>query len=76
MIVTKAGILERLKQAGYSTYRLRIEKIIAEGTLQAIRTGKTISNETLNLLCKLLDCQPGDLLEYVPDDEDNGEGKS
>jgi len=42
MIVTKAGILERLKQAGYSTYRLRIEKIIAEGTLQAIRTGKTI----------------------------------
>jgi putative transcriptional regulator len=30
---------------------------------------KAIKVETLNKLCKALDCQPGDLLEYRPDEE-------
>ncbi len=31
---------------------------------------KAIKLDTLNKLCKALDCQPGDLLEYRPDEED------
>lgn len=31
---------------------------------------KAIKLETLNKICKVLDCQPGDILEYVPDEED------
>ena len=68
MIKTKTGVLDRLKGVGYSSYRLRREKLIGERTMQQIREGKAISGETLNLLCRLLDCQPGDLLEYVPDE--------
>ncbi len=30
---------------------------------------KAIKLDTLNKLCKALDCQPGDLLEYRPDEE-------
>ena len=30
---------------------------------------KAVKLETLNKLCKILDCQPGDLLEYRPDEE-------
>lgn len=30
---------------------------------------KAVKVETLNRLCRILDCQPGDLLEYVPDEE-------
>ncbi|MDO3681171.1 helix-turn-helix domain-containing protein [Paenibacillus ehimensis] len=30
---------------------------------------KAISVEVLNLMCEALDCTPGDLLEYIPDDE-------
>ncbi|PUA34683.1 XRE family transcriptional regulator [Paenibacillus elgii] len=30
---------------------------------------KAISVEVLNLMCKALDCTPGDLLEYAPDDD-------
>ncbi|MCW6652903.1 helix-turn-helix transcriptional regulator [Aerococcaceae bacterium NML210727] len=29
---------------------------------------KAIRFSTLNALCKALDCQPGDILEYVPDE--------
>ena len=31
---------------------------------------KAVRCSTLNALCRELDCQPGDILEYVPDDEE------
>ena len=44
---------------------LRKEKIIGEAQIQKIRSGKLASKETLNTICKLLQCQPGDILEYI-----------
>ncbi|MFR5450682.1 MAG: helix-turn-helix domain-containing protein [Roseburia hominis] len=32
-----------------------------------------MSTETLNIICTLLDCQPGDILEYIPDTSPNTE---
>lgn len=68
MIVYK-GILEQLSAAGWSTYRLQKEKRISNGTIIQIRAGKPISTTTIDTICCLLDCQPGDLIEYVPDQD-------
>lgn len=68
MIIYKS-ILARLVSAGYTTYLIRKEKILPESTMQKIRTDGTITTDTINTLCRLLDCQPGDLIEYVPDKE-------
>ncbi len=35
--------------------------------------GKAIRFSTLNELCKALDCQPGDILEFIKEDSDHGE---
>ena len=67
-IVYKIDILAALKEKGYSTYRLRKEKILAEATLQTIRSGGLVSWENISRICAMLDCQPGDILEYVPED--------
>lgn len=63
-IVYTCNIIEKLKEKGYSTYRLREEKIIGQGALQKIREGKLLSWHELETVCKLLECQPGDLVEY------------
>lgn len=63
----KIDVLAALKEAGYSTYRIRKEKIMGEATLQLFRDDKPISWDNLNLLCELLGCQPGDVLLHVPD---------
>lgn len=34
---------------------------------------KAIRFETMDRICKALDCQPGDILEYVPDEENDDE---
>ena len=64
----KMEIVPALKDAGYSTYKLRQEKLFGERTIQKFRDGEIVNAENLALLCKLLKCQPGDLLEYVPDE--------
>ena len=64
----KREIVPALKDAGYSTYKLRQEKLFGERTIQKFREGEIVNAENLALLCKLLKCQPGDLLEYVPDE--------
>ena len=58
-------VLAALKEAGYSTYKLRKDKLLGESVLQQIREGVPVSWANLGRLCALLDCQPGDLLEYV-----------
>lgn len=45
---------------------------ISNVNLSNLKTGKVkaIRFSTLEAICEALDCQPGDLLEYVPDDND------
>jgi putative transcriptional regulator len=33
---------------------------------------RAVRFSTLEAICKALDCQPGDILEFVPEEEDNG----
>lgn len=46
---------------------------LSENNLSRIKTGsiKAIRWSTLEALCRELNCQPGDLLEYVPDSEES-----
>ena len=67
-IVYKMDILAALKEAGYNTTRLRKEKILSEGVLQSLRENKYIALQNISKICELLDCQPGDLLEYIKED--------
>lgn len=69
MLQYKMNVLQGLKNAGYSTYRIRAEKILSEGTMQRLRTGSTaITVESLGILCNILRCQPGDILEWAAED--------
>jgi putative transcriptional regulator len=52
---------------GLTTYQIRKQKIISESTLQNIRENKAITTDTIASLCKALECQPGDIMEYVED---------
>ena len=62
----KIDVLQALKEKGYTTYKLRHEKLLSESTLQKLRTNKGIAWDNIETLCGLLDCNVGDLLEYVP----------
>ena len=68
-IVYKIDILAALKEAGYNTTRLRKEKLLSESTIQKFRQKLPVSWENIATLCRLLNCQPGDIMEYVEEKE-------
>lgn len=71
-----------LDDQGKSIYRLKSEKIIGTATIDKIRSGmlmgrpfpdgtkrKNIDTASIDAICEYLNCQPGDIMEYVEDEE-------
>lgn len=63
----KINVLDALKTAGYNTTKIRKEQLLSESTLQKLRTGEGIAWKNIETICRLLDCQPGDFIEYTKD---------
>lgn len=61
-------ILAALKEKGYTTYEIRKKGLLSESTLQKLRKKEGIAWGNIETICRLLGCQPGDILEYVPDE--------
>lgn len=64
----KVDVLNALKEKGYNTHKIRTEGLLSQSTLQKFRQQQGVSWENLETLCKLLECQPGDLIEYTEGD--------
>lgn len=60
----KFDVLQALKSAGFNTNRIRKEKLFSESTLQKFRSGEMVHTTNIDTICRLLNCQPGDILEY------------
>ncbi len=65
--IYKINVLNALKDKGIKTTTIRNNKLFSESTLQKFRQQLPVSWENLEMLCKLLECQPGDIIEYVED---------
>ncbi len=63
----KLDVLEMLTKAGYRSTRIRNEKLMGQATLQQLRHNELVSWKNIEVICRLLECQPGDILEYVPE---------
>ena len=66
-ITYKVDVMAELKKKGYSSTRIREEKLIGPSYLQQLRHGELVSWKILNIICTLLECQPGALLAHTPD---------
>ena len=66
----KTQLRVRLAERNMRQYQLAEEAGITENTVSAIINDRwdRVSRDVLLSLCYVLDCQPGDLLEYVPDE--------
>lgn len=56
-----------MKQRGATTYTLQVKGEISSSTIRRLRAGESVSTNTLDALCKILDCTLQDIVEYLPD---------
>ena len=71
MAIKYDKLFKLFEEKGITTYKIRKENIVSQGTLTKIKNGNgSIDTRTIDKICRVLNCQPGDILEYVPDDEE------
>lgn len=70
MIKYRVDVFRLLKEHGYNQTRIQKERLLPGQTAQNIKAGKSITLDTLNKICIMCKCQPGDIIEIVPTDEE------
>ena len=63
-------LFNKLKEKGISTYQLR-QNGVSPTIINKLVHGNNVNTSTLEYFCRLLNCQPGDIMEYIPDLPDN-----
>ena len=63
----KFDVLKELKDKGYTTYKMQKENILGNATVQNLRNNQMVGITSIDTICNLLHCQPGDLIEHIPD---------
>ncbi len=58
-----------MKEKGISQYTLIKDYHISAGQLTRLRRNESVSTHTIEMFCRILDCQVGDIMEYIPDKE-------
>lgn len=71
MSISYSKLFERMAEKGVKKIDLRNQYKMNPKTVDSLVNNRSVTVDTLMTLCKILDCQPGDLVEYVPDPEVN-----
>lgn len=67
-IVVNLDVMMAKRKIGLSELAGRIDITLANLSILKTNKAKAIRFSTLDAICKALDCQPGDILEYMPDE--------
>ena len=68
-MIVFSNILKLLSDNGWSSYRLVREKQLGNSTITRLRNKESITTDTVSKICELCNCQPGDIMTYVPDEQ-------
>ena len=74
-MISYAPLWKTMEDKGVTPYALRYKHNIGGGTIQRLKKNETISTNTLDMLCKILECPLHKVAEYVPDEPDTQAGE-
>lgn len=69
-IVINLDVMMAKRKKGLTELAGEVDITLANLSILKNNKAKAVRLTTLDAICKALDCQPGDILEYVPDDEE------
>ena len=72
-MISYEKMLKLFDERKITSYTMKKDNVIGQASWKKIHEGGHIDTRTLDALCNYLDCQPGDLLEFVKEAEGAGE---
>lgn len=58
-----------MKEKGITQYALIKTHHVSPGQITRLRRNESVSTHTIEMFCKILNCEVGDIMKYVPDKE-------
>lgn len=74
-IVINLDVMMAKRKIGLTELSKEVDITMANLSILKNNKAKAVRFSTLNAICKALNCQPGDILEYVEDEEETEDKK-
>ena len=67
-MISYAPLWETMKRKNSTTYTLQVKGEISSSTVRRLKANESVSTNTLDALCRILDCELDDIIAYLPDE--------
>ena len=64
-MISYAPLWKTMQKRGATTYTLEVKGNISSSTIRRLKAGESVSTNTLDALCKILDCGICDVISYI-----------
>jgi DNA-binding Xre family transcriptional regulator len=64
-VISYQKLWATMEKKGATTYTLQVKGGISSSTIRRLKANESVSTNTLDALCKILDCTVSDIIEYV-----------
>lgn len=68
-MISYEKLWKTMKEKGISQYALIKKYKISPAQITRLKRNESVSTHTIEMFCKILDCQVGDIMEYIRDEE-------
>ena len=68
-LISYAPLWRTMAERSATTYTLQVKGLISSSTIRRLKAGESVSTNTLDALCKILQCDLHDVVEYLPENE-------
>ena len=69
-MISYAPLWKTMKERSATTYTLEVKGNISSSTIRRLKAGESVSTNTLDALCKILQCDITDVIEFVSDQQE------
>ena len=63
-MISYAPLWKTMERRGATTYTLQVMGGISSSTIRRLKASESVSTNTLDALCRILDCTPNDIVEF------------
>ncbi|MCD8364434.1 MAG: helix-turn-helix transcriptional regulator [Clostridiales bacterium] len=73
-MISYERLWKTMEKKGATTYTLQVKGGISSSTIRRMKAKESVSTNTLDALCKILECSLEDIAEYIPDSDEEKQG--
>ena len=69
IVISYDKLWEMMKVRGVTQYALIKQYHVSPGQITRLKRNESVSTNTIEMFCRILNCDVGDIMQYIPDDD-------